>query len=107
MRSEQRGSPHLRQRDSVISRNMEQGTVAMDIHTGRCFQFGQVASFMWGLIQKGSTLEEILGKVAQDFHLSRKMAENAVREVLEDMNGKGLIEEIWEGSEWGKEGKSG
>jgi len=86
---------------------MEQGTVAMDIHTGRCFQLGQVASFMWGLIQKESTLEEMLEKVAQGFHLSREVAEKAVREVLEDMNGKGLIEKIWEGSEWGKEGRSG
>jgi hypothetical protein len=92
MRSEQSGGPHLRQRYSVISRNMEQGTVAMDIHTGRCFQLGQVASFMWGLIQKEPTLEEILEKVAQNFHLSRELAEKAVKVLLEDLEGKGLIE---------------
>lgn len=65
----------------------------LDIHQGQMFNLNLVGSRILELLKSGSAESAIVDQVSREFGVSRKLAENDVREFLQSLKKCHLVEE--------------
>lgn len=79
--------------DTVRSTHNQDGAIVLDIHQGQMFNLNLVGSRILELLKSGSAESAIVDQVSREFGVSRKLAENDVREFLQSLKKCHLVEE--------------
>ena len=66
--------------------------VALDASAGNCFGFNQVATSVWRRLAEPKTFDQLRDDLLNEYEVSREQCSNELRDLLDDMTAKGLVE---------------
>ena len=78
---------------TVRSTHNQHGAIVLDIRQGQIFNLNLVGSRILELLKTGSAEPAIVERISHEFGVSRDLAENDVREFLENLKRSQLVEE--------------
>jgi hypothetical protein len=78
--------------ESIRSTHSQDGAVLLDIRQGRMFNLNPVGSQILELLKAGSDEPSIVEKITQKFAVSRRVAEDDVREFIESLKHHNILE---------------
>jgi hypothetical protein len=76
---------------SIVGTIIEGNVFLLDERGKRLHTLNRMGTFIWGLLEDGSTLREIIRKVAYKFGLSEDVAGASTREFLAQLAQKGAV----------------
>jgi hypothetical protein len=79
--------------DTVRSTHNQDGAIVLDVRQGQMFNLNFVGSRILELLKNGSTESAIVDEISREFGVSRDLAENDVREFLQNLKKRHLVEE--------------
>ena len=79
--------------DRTRSTHNQDGAIVLDLRQGQMFKVNFVGSRILELLKKGSTESGIVDEIRREFGVSRDLAENDVREFLQNLKKCHLVEE--------------
>jgi hypothetical protein len=71
--------------DTVRSTHNRDGAIVLDVRQGQMFNLNFVGSRILELLKSGSTESAIVDEISREFGISRELAENDVREFLQNL----------------------
>jgi hypothetical protein len=77
----------------VRSTHGQDGAIVLDIQQGQMFNLNRVGSRILELLESGSAEPDIVNVISQEFHSSREVVENDVREFIESLRKHKLVSE--------------
>lgn len=77
----------------VIEREMDGEVVLLDLNTGVYFSLNELGAELWGMLDGKRRVGEMVDWVVENYEVERKVAENDVGELLEDLHQENLIKE--------------
>ena len=78
---------------TVRSTHNQDGAIVLDVRQGQIFNLNLVGSRILELLKTGSAEPEIVDQISHEFAVSRNLAENDVRDFLENLKRSHLVEE--------------
>lgn len=66
--------------------------VLMTLDTGECLGLGETGSAVWRLLESPTRLDAVVGKLSEEYEAPAGVIEQDVVELLEEMQGRGLLE---------------
>lgn len=79
--------------DTVRSTHNQDGAIVLDVRQGQMFNLNFVGSRILELLKSGSTESMIADEISREFGVGRELAENDVREFLQNLKKCQLVEE--------------
>jgi coenzyme PQQ synthesis protein D (PqqD) len=79
--------------DTVRSTHSKDGAIVLNIRQGQMFNLNFVGSRILELLKDESAQAEIVDEISRKFEVSRNVAENDVREFLQKLKKRHLVEE--------------
>ena len=79
--------------NAVRSTHNQDGAIVLDVRQGQMFNVNFVGSRILELLKVGSTESEIVDEIGREFGVGRELAENDVREFLQNLKKCHLVEE--------------
>ena len=79
--------------ETVRSTHNQDGAVVLDVQQGQIFNLNFVGSRILELLKSGSAEPAIVDEISREFDVSRDLAENDVREFLQNLKKCCLVEE--------------
>jgi hypothetical protein len=79
--------------NTVRSTHNQDGAIVLDIQQGQIFNLNFVGSRILELLKGGSTESAIIDQISREFGVSRDLAENDVRDFLQNLRKCHLVEE--------------
>ena len=79
--------------ETVRSTHNQDGAIVLDVRQGQMFNLNFVGSRILELLKTGSTESAIVDQISREFGVNRDLAENDVREFLQNLKKSHLIEE--------------
>ena len=76
----------------VMHERIEGEVIVIDLATGSYFSLRDVGSDIWTEIERGATEQEIVATLARRYEASPDEMDNAVRRLVEELAGEGLID---------------
>ena len=67
--------------------------VALDPVAGQCFGFNEVAAEVWRHLREPRSFGSLKGHLLSQFDVTEKQCESDLRDLLDDLLGKGLVEQ--------------
>jgi hypothetical protein len=77
---------------TVRSTHNQDGAIVLDVQQGQMFNLNFVASRILELLKGGSTESGIVDQISREFGISRNLAESDVREFLQTLKERQLVE---------------
>jgi len=87
------GATMYRVSNTVRSTHNQDGAIVLDVRQGQMFNLNFVGSRILELLKNGSTESGIVDEIRREFGVSRDLAENDVREFLQNLKKCHLVEE--------------
>jgi hypothetical protein len=84
--------------DTVRSTHNRDGAIVLDVRQGQMFNLNFVGSRILELLKGGSTKSEIVDEIGREFGVGPELAENDVREFLQNLKKCQLVEELEAGA---------
>jgi hypothetical protein len=78
---------------TVRSTHNQDGAIVLDVRQGQMFNLNFVGSRILELLKSGSTESAIVDQISREFGVRRDLAENDVREFLQNLKKCHLLEE--------------
>lgn len=75
----------------MLSSDMDGEKVMMSIENGEYYGLNQIGSRIWELIETPKTIDELIGKLTDEFDVSPELCENDVMVFLKELLEKNLI----------------
>jgi len=72
----------LKQRNDIISREIDDEILLMDNQTMQVHQLNRTASYIWSRCNGSTSTDEIIEQVARDFEIENHVAMKQVKELL-------------------------
>jgi hypothetical protein len=79
--------------NTVRSTHNQDGAILLDVRQGQMFNVNFVGSRILELLKSGSTESAIVDEIGREFGVPRELAENDVREFLQNLKTCQLVEE--------------
>lgn len=79
--------------EGIRSTHGQDGAIVLDIRRGQMFNLNFVGSRILELLKNGSTESAIVDEISREFSISRDLVENDVREFLQNLKKRHLVEE--------------
>ena len=87
------GTTMYRVSDTVRSTHNQDGAIVLDVRQGQMFNVNFVGSRILELLKRGSAESAIVDEISREFDVSRDLAENDVREFVQNLKKWHLVEE--------------
>jgi hypothetical protein len=87
------GAAMYRVSDTVRSTHNRDGAIVLDVRQGQIFNINFVGSRIFELLKSGCIESAIVDQISREFDVSRDLAENDVREFLQNLKKCHLVEE--------------
>ena len=84
--------------NTVRSTHNQYGAIVLDVRQGQMFNVNFVGSRILELLKSGSTESSIVDEIGREFGVRRELAENDVREFLQNLKKWQLVEELEAGA---------
>jgi hypothetical protein len=84
--------------NTVRSTHNQDGAIVLDVRQGQMFNVNFVGSRILELLKSGSTESAIVDEIGREFGVRRELAENDVREFLQNLKKCQLVEELEAGA---------
>ena len=81
-----------RRRRDVMFTTVDGEVLVLDVEQGQCFGMNAVASEVWVLLEHPRTLDEICGKLIEQFEIESNQCREEIGTLLEQFRGDGLVE---------------
>ena len=92
------GAAMYRVSDTVRSTHNQDGAIVLDVRQGQMFNLNFVGSRILELLKSGYTESGIVDEIGREFGVRRELAENDVREFLQNLKKCQLVEELEAGA---------
>ncbi len=79
--------------ETVRSTHSQDGAIVLEVQRGQMFSLNFVGSRILELLKSGYSELEIVDKIGREFGVRRDLAENDVREFLQTLKERQLVEE--------------
>ena len=79
--------------NTVRSTHNQDGAIVLDIRQGQIFNLNFVGSRIVELLKAGSTESAIVDQISREFRVTQDLAENDVRDFLQNLKKCHLVEE--------------
>jgi hypothetical protein len=79
--------------DTVRSTHNQDGAIVLDVRQGQMFNLNFVGSRILELLKTGSNESAIIDQISREFGVSSNLAENDVRQFLQNLKKCHLVEE--------------
>ena len=79
--------------ETVRSTHNQDGAIVLDVRQGQMFSLNFVGSRILELLKSGTTESKIVDEIVREFGVGRDLAENDVREFLQNLKKCRLVEE--------------
>jgi len=79
--------------ETVRSTHSQDGAIVLEVQRGQMFSLNFVGSRILELLKTGYSELEIVDKIGREFGVRRDLAENDVREFLQTLKERQLVEE--------------
>lgn len=87
-----RDDQRIKARDSVLSRQLENEAVLLDLERGTYFGLNEVAGAIWEMIGRGATVGEIRAEVLDRYEVDPLDLERDLEQLVADLAQRGLID---------------
>jgi hypothetical protein len=87
----ERDSRVVRSRE-ILESAVDGEVIALDISQGECYGFNPVASSIWHLLERETSVAEICDSLYKEFEVERDVCEADVTRLLVELQSAGLIE---------------
>jgi hypothetical protein len=84
----------LRAKDSIISAELENEAVLLNVETGIYFGVDAVGTRIWKLLEEGSTEEDIFSKLQQEYEVDPTVLRADLTEFLDLLQSNELVQVI-------------
>jgi hypothetical protein len=81
----------MRLSPDVVFRDLEGEAVILDLASGRYFGLNAVGTRIWTLLDQGTSIEEIVRTVAEEYDADADEIDRDVKALIEDLSSRGLI----------------
>jgi hypothetical protein len=71
--------------------SVEDGAVVLNMRTKRYYSLNETGAAIWRLLEEGAAFEAITRRLVELFAVERKVAEDAVTRLLQDLTAESLI----------------
>jgi len=78
--------------EQVVSADLEDEVVILNLKDGVYYGLNPVGARIWNLLQQPRTVGEIRDIILQEYETSPQRCEEDLRRLLQEMDGRGLIE---------------
>lgn len=85
-------SDKVRVPDDVISREVGEGTVMLDLAKGAYFGLDPVGGRMWQLLGEGRTLTGVCDAIVEEFDVTREVVERDLLALVDQLRAEGLLQ---------------
>lgn len=86
------GDAVIFKKEGVIYRNVDNQAVIVDLESSYYCNLNEIGTIIWEQIDGQKTLSDIAGYICDKFEIPEEQALEDVREFLDDIRKKGLIE---------------
>lgn len=76
---------------TVIYETIDNEVVMIDFDSGNYYSLDKVGTDIWGFVEKGATVSEIVEGIAHQYEGSRAVIENAVNQLIAELQQEDLI----------------
>jgi hypothetical protein len=66
--------------------------VGLDVKVGTCFGFNPVAASVWRSLSSPKTFDQLRDELLDEFDVSAEQCAGELKELLDDLTAKGLVE---------------
>jgi hypothetical protein len=84
--------------NTVRSTHNQDGAIVLNVRQGQMFNVNFVGSRILELLKSGSTESAIIDEISREFGVRRELAENDLREFLQNLKKCQLVEELKAGA---------
>ena len=78
--------------EHVVFTEFEEGEgILVDLNTKKYFQLNETGTLVWRGLEKGRTLEEIVGEMTEAYDVSAERAAESVRRLFENLRAFKLV----------------
>lgn len=85
--------PTYRRAAEVMDAEIGNELVAMDVKAGECFGLNEVATDVWRSLAEPKRFDQLRDELLDNYEVTIDQCTNELRELLDDMAAKGLIEQ--------------
>jgi hypothetical protein len=85
-------SPVYRRAAELLEAELGNELVALEPEAGKCFGFNEVATWVWRRLAEPASFEQLRTELLGEYEVGEEQCGSELRELLEDMGEKGLIE---------------
>jgi hypothetical protein len=75
----------------VVARAVAQETVLLDLESGTYFSLDTVGAHIWGMIEKGKSLNQICDAMLEEFDVTRDVLEHDTLALAKELADKKLV----------------
>lgn len=86
--------PYIRKKKDLKERDLGSKYVIYDYKKGIHLELNETAALIWKLMNEAESLEEVCRKYAEFYDIGYQVACNDVKEILEGLKQKGIVEEM-------------
>lgn len=79
-------------RDSVVSADVADDAILLDIDSGYFFQLNRTAARIWSLLETPLTFGRLCASLGQEFGIDADVCRADVQEFVADLNERGIVE---------------
>jgi hypothetical protein len=80
-------------KEQLIWRTLENDeTVILNIKSGAYYSLNKVGTYIWKLLINGSSIKEVIHKIAEEYKLDEKDVRTDVIHFIDEMNSENLID---------------
>ena len=83
----------MRRSDTAMARRLDDDLVILDIPSGHYFEVNDVGALVWEHLDGTNTVDDLVGKVLEEYDVDRNTATTDVHELLGQLIEAGLVVE--------------
>lgn len=76
----------------VVSRVIDGEAVILSLEKSSYFGLNEIGTLIWQSLEKGSSLDEIVSEIMEEYNVTRARAEGDLANLLEALKERGLVE---------------
>ncbi len=78
-------------RDDVVSKKLDGEEILLQLRTGTYFGLNETGTFLFDLVKKGVSKEQMIAEVAEEFQVDSEAAARDVEEFFQALSTNGFI----------------
>lgn len=79
---------------NVVSKNVEQDIVVLNLEDGTYFKLNETGAFTWQMLAKGAPIDKVIEEIIKVYKVSHETAENDIVTLINELQKEGLLKVV-------------